>query len=56
MRVVIDGKDRGTVKFSGSEPASQRTVFRSVRLKGKEHNIRLVNEGGTVAVDALVIE
>ena len=56
MRVVIDGKDRGTVKFSGSEPASQRIVFRSVRLKGKEHDIRLVNEGGTVAVDALVIE
>ncbi len=56
MKVSVDGKDCGTVVFSKGTPASQRTVFRSDRLKGKEHTLRLTNVGGSVAVDALIIK
>ena len=56
MGVLIDGKDCGTVDFSGLPSGNQLTVFKSGRLKGGDHSIKLVNLGGSIAVDALVIE
>ena len=56
MGVLIDGKDCGTVDFSGLPSGNQLTVFKSGRLKGADHSIKLVNLGGSIAVDALVIE
>ena len=56
MKVIIDGKDNGTVQFSKGEIKSQQTVFESGKLNGRQHNIQLVNLGGSIAVDALIIK
>ena len=56
MKVLIDGKDCGTVQFSKGEIMCQQIVFESRRLNGKQHKIQLVNLGGSIAVDALIIK
>lgn len=56
MKVLIDGKDCGTVQFSKGEVMCQQIVFESRRLNGKQHKIQLVNLGGSIAVDALIIK
>ena len=61
MKVLIDGNDSGTVRFSKGHSLSQQVVFKSGRLGRRRgtmrnmHTIQLVNMGGTVAVDALII-
>ena len=56
MRVVIDGKDCGIVRLDESSRIPQQEVFKSSRLRGKEHVIEIISLEGLAAIDAMVVK
>ena len=57
MEIRIDGKSVGKVAFEKSENVKPQTIFyTSKKLKKGTHEIQLINQGGTIALDALVIQ
>ena len=57
MQVNIDGNTVGEVRFVRSDTRKpQQTVFKSKRLSKGKHTIKLTNQDGTTAIDALIIE
>ena len=57
MEIRIDGKSVGKVAFEKSENVKPQTiVYTSKKLKKGTHEIQLINQGGTIALDALVIQ
>lgn len=55
MRVLLDGKDCGTVNLQQSDPSTQQKVFFYKCRKRGEHCIEILSESGLAAVDALII-
>ena len=57
MQVNIDGNTVGEVRFVRSDTRKpQQTVFKSKRMSKGKHTIKLTNQDGTTAIDALIIE
>ena len=57
MEIRIDGKSVGKVAFEKSENVKPQTiVYTSKKLQKGTHEIQLINQGGTIALDALVIQ
>lgn len=56
MEVLIDGKSMKTIDLSSAEgKKSQQVVYKVDKLTAANHIITLVNRGGNVAVDALIV-
>ncbi len=57
MEVLIDGRHVGNVTFAeGQHVKHQSVVFTSKRLRKAQHEIKLINKGGTIAIDALIVD
>lgn len=56
MRVVIDGRDCGAVDLGAPARTPQQEVFKSSRLKGKNHTIEITSLDGVAAIDALIVK
>ena len=57
MEVLIDDRHVGNVTFAEGQPVKhQSVVFTSKRLRKAQHEIKLINKGGTIAIDALIVD
>lgn len=57
MEVMIDDRHVGNVTFAEGQPVKhQSVVFTSKRLRKAQHEIKLINKGGTIAIDALIVD
>ena len=57
MEVLIDDRHVGNVTFAEGQPVKhQSVVFTSKRLRKAQHEVKLINKGGTIAIDALIVD
>ncbi|MBN1144645.1 MAG: hypothetical protein JXA72_09475, partial [Bacteroidales bacterium] len=57
LEIQIDGQISGTVDLSvQGERKSQQLVYEQTNLASGKHMVRIINRGGKVAIDAVIVK